>query len=58
MDLVNACSIEMLVTILVDCMYMHVLSLDTFDKIVKAIGILGKEYGDKAIFQIWLRNSS
>lgn len=38
MDLVNACSIEMLdVTILVDCMYMHVLSLDTFDKIVKAI---------------------
>lgn len=37
MDLVNACSIEMLVTILVDCMYMHVLSLDTFDNIVKAI---------------------
>lgn len=37
MDLVNACSIEMLVTILVDSMYMHVLSLDTFDKIVKAI---------------------
>lgn len=36
MDLVNACT-EMLVTILVDCMYMHVLSLDTFDKIVKAI---------------------
>lgn len=40
MDLVNACSIEMLVTILVDCMYMHVLSLDTFDKIVKAILLL------------------
>lgn len=37
MDLVNVCSIEMFVIILVDCMYMYVLLLDIFDKIVKVI---------------------